>query len=157
MQSKDWDRVRAIYEEGIASGDATFETEAPDWAGWDRSHLDRARLVACMNGSVNGWAALSPVSTRCVYGGVAELSVYVAAQARGLGFGRALVGALIPVAELEGIWTVEAGVFPENATSIALLESSGFRVVGIREKLGRLHGRWRDVVLLERRSPNAFG
>ena len=157
MRFEDWDQLRAIYEEGITSGDATFETEAPDWAGWDRSHLDRPRLVACLNGSVNGWAALSPVSTRRVYGGVAELSVYVAAQARGRGFGRALVGALISASELEGIWTVEAGVFPENTTSIALLESSGFRVVGIREKLGRLHGRWRDVVLLERRSPNVFG
>ncbi|MDQ3783819.1 MAG: N-acetyltransferase family protein [Actinomycetota bacterium] len=154
MQPGDWDRVRAIYEQGIATGDATFETEAPDWAGWDCSHLDRLRLVACVNAKVEGWVALSPVSTRCVYGGVAELSIYVAAEARGAGLGRALVSRLIPASELEGFWTIEAGVFPENSASIALLEGSGFRVVGTRERLGRLRGRWRDVVLLERRSSN---
>ena len=157
MQAEDWDGVRAIYEEGIASGDATFETEAPDWAAWDGSHLDRPRLVACVDGKVGGWAALSPVSTRCVYGGVAELSVYVAAEVRGRGLGRALLEALISASELEGIWTIEAGVFPENTASIALLEGTGFRMVGTREKLGRLHGRWRDVVLLERRSSNVLG
>ncbi|MDQ3767454.1 MAG: N-acetyltransferase family protein [Actinomycetota bacterium] len=156
MQPGDWDRVRAIYEQGIAAGDATFETEAPDQTGWDRSHLGRPRLVACVDAEVEGWAALSPVSTRCVYGGVGELSIYVAAEVRGAGVGRALMAGLIPASELEGIWTVEAGVFPENLASIALLEGSGFRVVGTREKLGRLRGRWRDVVLLERRSPNQF-
>ena len=145
--------MRTIYEEGLTTGAATFETEAPDWTGWDRSHLDRPRLVACVDGSVRGWAALSPVSTRCVYGGVAELSIYVAAGARGGGLGKALVEAMVPASEVEGIWTIEAGVFPDNAASIALLVGCGFRVVGTREKLGRLRGRWRDVLLLERRSP----
>ncbi len=145
--------MRTIYEEGVSTADATFETEAPDWAGWDRSHLDRPRLVACVDGSVRGWAALSPVSNRCVYAGVAELSIYVAAQARGGGLGKALMARMVHESELEGIWTIEAGVFPENAASIALLEGCGFRVVGTRERLGRLRERWRDVVLLERRSP----
>lgn len=153
LRPADWDRVRAIYEEGIATGDATFETEAPDWAAWDRSHLNRPRLVACIDGRVQGWASLSPVSARCVYGGVAELSIYVAAGARGGGIGKALLTRLIAESEAGGLWTVEAGVFPENRASIALLEGFGFRVVGVREKLGRLRGRWRDVVLLERRSP----
>jgi phosphinothricin acetyltransferase len=124
----------------------------PSWEEWDASHLADHRLVACPAGHVLGWAALSPVSGRCVYAGVAEDSVYVSARAQGRGVGRALLDALVGSAERAGIWTVQAGVFPGNAASIALHERSGFRVVGVRERLGQLHGVWRDVVLLERRS-----
>jgi L-amino acid N-acyltransferase YncA len=148
-----WPAVRAIYEEGIATGDATFETAAPAWAAWDRGHLPGHRLVAVRDGRVVGWAALSPVSDRCAYAGVAEASVYVAAAAAGAGVGRALLDRLVAGAEAAGIWTVQAGVFPENRASLALHRRCGFRTVGVRERLGRLDGRWRDVVLLERRSP----
>lgn len=148
----DWLAVRAIYEQGIATGDATFETIAPDWAEWDRGHMAEARIVAREAGEVLGWAALSPVSDRCVYGGVAEVSVYVAAAAAGRGVGSALLRALVAASEEAGIWTLQAGVFPENEASLALHRRHGFRPVGIRERLGRHHGRWRDVALLERRS-----
>jgi phosphinothricin acetyltransferase len=150
MAEADWPAVRSIFEQGIADGDATFETEAPDWAAWDRSHT--LRLVAAKGGKVLGWAALSPVSERCVYGGVAEDSVYVAGSAQGRGVGRALLSELVRRAEADGIWTVQAGIFPENRASLALHERCGFRVVGTRERLGCHHGTWRDVVLLERRS-----
>ncbi|MBI5837537.1 MAG: N-acetyltransferase family protein [Candidatus Eisenbacteria bacterium] len=148
-----WDEVRAIYEDGIATGNATFETGAPSWEVWDRSHLEAARLVAEEDGRVLGWAALSRVSDRCAYAGVAEGSVYVAAAHRGRGVGRALTAALIEASESAGIWTLQAGVFPENAGSLALLGACGFREVGRRVRLGRLRGVWRDVLLLERRSP----
>jgi L-amino acid N-acyltransferase YncA len=148
----DWECVRAIYVEGIATGDATFETEAPCWERWNASHLGACRLVAREGEAVLGWAALSPVSSRCVYGGVAEVSVYVAAASRGRGVGRALMEALVAASEQEGIWTLQAGVFPENAGSLAVLESAGFRRVGVRERLGKMGDRWRDVLLLERRS-----
>jgi L-amino acid N-acyltransferase YncA len=148
-----WPAVRAIYEQGIATGDATFETTAPGWAAWDRGHLAGHRLVATAGGRVVGWAALSPVSERCAYAGVAEASVYVAAAAAGQGVGRALLERLVADAEAAGIWTVQAGVFPENTASLALHRRCGFRTVGVRERLGKLGGRWRDVVLLERRSP----
>lgn len=149
----DWEAVRGIYLEGIAAGDATFETDAPGWEVWDGAHRQDARLVARRAGRVVGWAALTRVSGRCVYAGVAEVSVYVAASARGEGVGRALLEALIAASEQAGVWTLQAGIFPENAASIALHERCGFRVVGRRERLGRLGSRWRDVLMLERRSP----
>jgi len=148
----DWEQVRSIYLEGIATGNATFETEAPDWQTWSRNHLSFGRLVARQINSVIGWAALAPVSGRCVYAGVAEVSVYVAASARGQGVGRLLLAGLISEAEQNGVWTLQAGIFPENIASIALHKSCGFREVGLRERLGRLNRVWRDVVLLERRS-----
>ena len=149
----DWRAVRGIYVEGIATGHATFETDAPSWEIWDGAHRQDARLVARRAGCVVGWAALTRVSGRCVYAGVAEVSVYVAESARGEGVGRALLEALIAASEAAGVWTLQAGIFPENAASIALHERCGFRVVGRRERLGRLASQWRDVMLLERRSP----
>lgn len=147
-----WPEVRAVYEEGLATGDATFETEAPEWERWDASHLRACRLVALADGRVAGWAALSPVSMRKVYAGVAEVSVYVGAAFRGRGVGRTLLEALVLESESEGVWTLQAGIFPENVASVALHEACGFRVVGRRERIGQLKGRWRDTVLLERRS-----
>jgi L-amino acid N-acyltransferase YncA len=148
-----WAGVRAVYEEGCATGDATFETEAPEWERWDASHLRACRLVALADGGrVAGWAALSPVSARKVYAGVAEVSVYVGDAFRGRGVGRALLEALVRESESEGIWTLQAGIFPENVASVALHRACGFREVGRRERVGRLRGRWRDTVLLERRS-----
>ena len=152
LSADDWVQIRSIYLEGIATGDATFETDAPDWETWDRNHLSFGRVTARQGDSVVGWAALSPVSNRCVYGGVAEVSVYVAESARGHGVGRLLLASLIDEAERNGIWTLQAGIFPENVSSIALHKSCGFREVGRRERLGKLDGIWRDVVLLERRS-----
>jgi L-amino acid N-acyltransferase YncA len=152
MDPLDWDTVRAIYVEGIASGNSTFEKEAPTWEKWDRDHLRCCRLVARSQGAVVGWAALSPVSARSVYAGVAEASIYVAGRARRQGIGSALLSALIAASEREGIWTLQAGIFPENAASLDLCMRAGFRVVGTRERLGCMDGRWRDVLLLERRS-----
>jgi L-amino acid N-acyltransferase YncA len=149
----DWPAVRVIYQAGIATGNATFETAAPDWPAWDAAHLADHRLVARDDGQVLGWAALAPVSDRCAYAGVAEASVYVAPGAQGRGIGRALLATVVASAERGGIWTVQAGIFPENQASVRLHQACGFRVVGVRERLGRLHGRWRDVLLLERRSP----
>jgi L-amino acid N-acyltransferase YncA len=153
MRPAHWPRVRAIHREGIEGGDATFETEPPDWEAFDRSHLRRCRFVARAGGEILGWAALSPVSSRCVYAGVAEVSVYVAAAARGRGVGRRLLRRLIRASEAAGIWTLQAGIFPENGPSLALHRAFAFREVGVRERIGRRDGRWRDVVLLERRSP----
>lgn len=153
LREEHWPAVRDIYLEGIATGDATFETDAPPWERWDESHLADLRLVALdASGSVLGWAALSPVSDRCVYAGVAEESVYVAAAARGNGVGHALLERLVAEAEDAGIWTIQTGIFPENETSLRLHERVGFRVLGTRERLGQLNGAWRDVVFLERRS-----
>jgi len=152
LRPEDWEMVRSIYLEGIATGHATLESEVPDWASWDGQHLSECRLVARSDDRVVGWAALSPVSGRCVYGGVAEVSVYVAEKARGKGVGAALLRALIDGSERAGLWTLQAGVLKENEASLALHEAWGFRVVGTREKIGRLKGVWRDVVLLERRS-----
>ena len=149
-----WDDVRRIYLEGIATGNATFETSAPSWEAWDRGHLPELRLVAVEDGAVLGWTALSPVSERCVYEGVAEESVYVAAGAQGRGVGRLLLEELIRMSEQAGIWTIQTGIFPENAASLRLHERVGFRVLGVRDRLGKLDGVWRDVVFLERRSPN---
>lgn len=154
MSPEDWPAVRRIYEEGIATGDATFETRAPDWDTWDAGHRRDCRLVARRDSEILGWAALSPVSGRCVYGGVAEVSVYVAAAGRDTGVGSALLRALVDASEAAGIWTLQAGIFPENAASVHIHEHAGFRRVGVRERLGCLSGRWRDVVLLERRSPS---
>ena len=152
LSADHWGEVRAIYLEGIATGDATFETDAPDWEIWNRNHLAFGRIVVRDASAITGWAALSPASSRKVYAGVAEVSVYVAAAARGRGVGRALLAALVDEAESNGISTLQAGIFPENIASIALHKGCGFREVGRRERVGRLHGVWRDVVLLERRS-----
>lgn len=152
MSCNDWDDVRDIYLEGIATGNATFEQTAPDWLEWDRTHIENCRLVAKTNGNIVGWAALSPVSNRCVYEGVAEVSVYVNAPTRGSGIGKSLLSALTEASEAAGIWTLQAGIFPENIASIAIHKSCGYREVGRRERIGRMNGVWRDVVLLERRS-----
>jgi L-amino acid N-acyltransferase YncA len=151
MRAADWDRVRQIYLEGIATGNATFATDAPSWETWNVSHRPDCRLVAREAGEIVGWAALSPVSSRCVYAGVAEVSIYIGEKSRGRGIGRVLLSALIEASENAGIWTLQAGIFPENTASIELHRRAGFRVVGIREKLGCMDGRWRDVVLMERR------
>jgi phosphinothricin acetyltransferase len=152
MEPPDWPDVRAIYEEGIATGNATFETSVPDWESWNAKHMEPGRLVARRDGQVLGWAALSPVSSRCVYSGVAEVSIYVAASARGQGVGTMLLQAAVAASEDAGIWTLQAGIFPENVGSIALHKSCGFREVGVRMRLGQLAGVWRNVMLLERRS-----
>ena len=149
LRPADWPEVARIYEEGIRAG-ATFATEAPSWDAWDAGHT--LRVVAEVDGEVVGWAALERVSARDVYRGVARSAVYVAESARGRGIGRALMTELIARAEREGIWTVEAGMFPENEASVALHRALGFRVVGVRERIGRRDGVWRDVLLLERRS-----
>jgi L-amino acid N-acyltransferase YncA len=152
LEPADWPSVRAIYLNGIASGNATLETSAPDWEDWNASHLPTCRFVYRDGDAVCGWAALSRVSGRCVYAGVAEVSVYVAAAARRKGVGLALLKELIPASERDGIWMLQAGIFAENTGSLSLFERAGFRIVGTRERLGCLNGRWRDVVLMERRS-----
>ena len=166
MLQRFWPAVREIYREGIATGDATFEVELPDWKKWDSNHRKTCRLVALEpfpddgvdrliplgNSRVLGWAALSPVSARRVYAGVAEVSIYVAAAAWGKGVGKSLMNALIEESETNGIWTLQAGIFPENSASIALHKSCGFRKVGVRRRIGKLGDTWRDVLLLERRS-----
>ena len=152
MHRNDWETVRSIYAQGIASEDTTFETQVPDWEEWDTNHLPGPRLVARSNEQVIGWAAVSPVSSRCIYSGVAEVSVYVAAQFRQRGVGKLLLQALITESEQAGIWTLQAGIFPENTRSLALHKSCGFREIGIQEKIGQNDGIWRDVILLERRS-----
>lgn len=153
MRESDWPRVRDIYQEGIATGYATFETQAPDWETWDGNHMPTCRLVAEESGTLLGWAALCPVSDRCVYGGVGEVSVYVGKHAQGRGIGAKLLKELVKVSEKEGFWTLQAGIFPENVASLRIHEKCGFRLIGRRERLGRLGGKWRDVLLLERRSP----
>jgi phosphinothricin acetyltransferase len=152
MGRHDWPQVLSIYEAGIATGNATFETSAPDWPAWDASHLAEHRLVAVSDGSVLGWAALAAVSDRCVYAGVAENSVYIHPDARGRGVGHRLLSALIESAEQAGIWTIQTGIFPENTASLQLHERCGFRVVGVRQRIGQHQGGWRDVLFLERRS-----
>ena len=152
MTAADWPRVKAIYEEGIATGHATFETQAPSWEGWKGKFLPQLLLVSEVDGEVLGWAGLSPVSDRCVYGGVAEVAVYVAPEAQGEGVGTLLLNALVEASEEKGLWTLQAGIFPENVGSVRLHEKCGFRIVGKRERLGKMKGVWRDVLLLERRS-----
>ena len=152
MQTEDWPAAEEIYRQGIATGNATFETESPGWEKWNANHHQHPRLVVREEDNVVAWATLSPVSTRRVYAGVAEVSIYVAADARGRGIGKALLLALIEQSELHGIWTLQAGIFPENTGSIVLHKSCGFREVGLRERIGKLHDEWRSVVVLERRS-----
>ena len=152
LRSDDWPEVARIYEEGIQTGNATFETEVPAWEAWDAAHQPEHRFVAERDGRVLGWIALLPVSPRACYAGVAEISAYVGEDARGQGVGRELLARAIESSERDGIWTLQTGVFPENPASLGLLQSFGFRVLGTQERIGRLHGVWRDVVLLERRS-----
>ncbi len=153
LEPVDWPAVRRIYEEGIATGNATFEVAAPSWESWDAGHLATCRLVAVDGHRLLGWTALSPTSRRSVYAGVVEEAVYVAAEARGRGVGRALLEAVVAASEREGIWTLRAGIFPENTASRALHERCGFRLVGRQERIGRMpDGRWRDDLLYERRS-----
>ena len=154
LEPSHWEQVRQIYLDGIATGHATFEASAPSWPQWDSNHLKPGRIVAISaeSGEVVGWAALNSVSTRTVYAGVAEVSVYVAKDARQTGVGKALLASLVQVSEQNGLWTLQASVFPENVASLALHKSCGFREVGIRERIGCLNGVWRDTVLLERRS-----
>jgi phosphinothricin acetyltransferase len=152
LRPGDWPEVSRIYAEGIATRNATFELEVPGWSDWDAAHLAEHRFVAEADGEVVGWIACAPVSSRCCYAGVAEISAYVAEAARGQGIGGALLERLIESTEGAGIWTLETGVFPENEPSLALLKRHGFREVGVRERIGELDGVWRDVVLLERRS-----
>jgi phosphinothricin acetyltransferase len=147
----DWPEVEAIYAEGVATRNATFETSTPSWAEFDASRLPGHRIVALERGRIVGWAALSPTSARACYAGVAEHSVYVAADARGRGIGRALLEALLAGADASGIWTIQTNVFPENGASVALHERVGFRLVGRRERIAQLDGVWRDTLLLERR------
>jgi phosphinothricin acetyltransferase len=151
LRPEDWPEVRAIYEEGIRDADATFETEPPSWERWDAAH-PQIRLVAVRDGSVVGWAALSPASSRRCYRGVGEVSVYVAGAARGAGLGHQLLEELVARSEQAGYWTLTAGVFPENEASLRLHRACGFREIGVRERLGESNGVWRDVLLLERRS-----
>ena len=151
MQPEDWPAVREIYEQGIATRQATFETAVPSWEEWNAGHLVDLRLVAEQDGDVIGWAALSPVSSRACYAGIAEDSVYVAEHARGRGIGKALLDRLVTDADEAGFWTIQTSIFPENDASIALHTRCGFRVVGTRERIARLDGTWRDTVLLERR------
>jgi L-amino acid N-acyltransferase YncA len=152
MTAEHWPQVKAIYEDGIATGHATFQTAAPSWEEWGKAHVQHCRLVAIESKNIAGWAALTPVSGRCVYAGVAEVSVYVASDARGRGIGTALLKKLIIESEQYNFWTLQAGIFPENAASVKMHESAGFRVIGKREKIGQMNGTWRDTLLLERRS-----
>jgi phosphinothricin acetyltransferase len=152
LRASDWPEVRAIYQEGIMTGNATFETVAPAWEEWDRDHLPSCRLVSRGFDCINGWAALKPVSSRHAYRGVAEVSVYVAGRARGGGCGRALLEALVNASEQHGIWMLQAGILAENLASLELHRRCGFREVGRRERIGKLNNAWRDVVLMERRS-----
>jgi phosphinothricin acetyltransferase len=151
----DWEAVLAIYAEGIRGGNATFETEVPDWETWKRGHLEVGRHIVVEDGKVVGWVALAPVSPRPCYRGVADVSVYVTDRAQGRGVGRALLDAAIESSEAHDIWTLTAGIFPENEASLSVHEKCGFRRVGVRERIGWGLGRWRDVVLMERRSAKA--
>jgi phosphinothricin acetyltransferase len=152
MAPEHWDAVKKIYEEGIATRNATFETKAPTWEVWDAAHVKTCRLVAVENGQVAGWAALTAVSGRCIYAGVAEVSVYVSQNHRGKKIGTALLQTLIAESEHNGFWTLQAGIFPENKASIGVHQNNGFRIIGYREKIGKMDNIWRDNVILERRS-----
>ena len=157
MQPKHWQDVSRIYAEGIATGNATFQKDLPSWEEWDSSHLQNCRFIATnvianTEGVIIGWAALTPVSGRCVYAGVAEVSVYVTPQYCGQGIGKMLMQQLIEASEGDGLWTLQAGIFPENTGSLRLHQSVGFRQIGRRERIGKMDGVWRDTLLLERRS-----
>lgn len=150
--AEDWQEVKLIYQKGIDTGNATFQTSAPSWEDWNISHLTSCRIVAENDGHIIGWAALTPVSSRCVYAGVAEVSVYVDPEHSGKGIGLILLNELVKQSEAEGIWTLQAGIFPENTASLRIHEKAGFRILGIREKIGKQNGIWRNTAFLERRS-----
>lgn len=152
MTEADWPRVSEIYADGIATGYATFETTIPAYSDWDKAHLEQCRLVVQEKENILGWAALSPVSSRCVYGGVAEISVYIGKDYRGLGLGTLLMKTLIQKSEEIGLWTLQSGIFPENQGSAKLHEKMGFRYIGKRERVGKINGHWKDNLLFERRS-----
>ncbi|WP_078553026.1 GNAT family N-acetyltransferase [Bacillus alkalicellulosilyticus] len=152
MVEDDWDQVCVIYEEGIKTGKATFQQTVPSWEAWDKGHLKPCRLVACQNTTIVGWVALSPVANTCAYKGVAELSLYVKEAVRGQGVGDHLLKTLIPQSESDGFWTLHAGIIRENTASIRLHMKNGFREIGYRERVSKLNGQWRDVLLMERRS-----
>jgi len=152
MKDESWEAVQRIYNAGIATKNATFQTEAPEWEAWDQAHRKDCRLIARIGNKVAGWAALSNVSNRCVYAGVAEVSIYIDPAFHGMGVGDQLMKQLIAESEKNGLWTLQAGIFPENKASIALHLKNGFKILGIREKIGKLDNVWRDTVLLERRS-----
>jgi len=152
LSNEHYPAVAEIYKQGILTGNATFQSDAPSWEEWDKSHLVHSRIVAIEGDTVVGWAALTPVSGRCVYAGVAEVSVYVRDTHRGKGIGKLLLRALIQASEKNDIWTLQAGIFPENESSLGIHEGLGFRRVGYRERIGQMNGQWRDTILLERRS-----
>ncbi len=152
LKEEDWSAVSSIYQEGIDTGNATFESKSPKWNEWNQSHIKSCRIVAEVKNQIVGWAALSPVSSRCVYGGVAEVSVYVSTSFSGQGIGTRLLNRLIEESEEAGIWTLQAGLFPENKASLTIHKKVGFREIGFRERIGKMNGVWRDTVLLERRS-----
>lgn len=153
MRPEDWPAVSEIYAEGIHTGIATLETTVPSYQSWDANHLGACRFVAIKDNSLLGWVALSPVSGRCVYGGVAEVSIYIGQKSRGTGVGQQLLKHLIEQSEKEGFWTLQSGIFPENLASIKLHEKMGFRCIGKRERIAKLHNKWKDNILFERRSP----
>ncbi|WP_286856642.1 GNAT family N-acetyltransferase [Sphingobacterium sp. UBA7625] len=144
--------IAEIYRQGLETGNATFETSVPNWEDWDKSKLEHSRFAAVIDNIIVGWAALSAVSDRCVYGGVAEVSIYISNDHKGKGIGKALMTKLITESEIHGIWTIQSGMFPENEATIALHKSTGFRIIGHREKIGKLGDTWRDTVIMERRS-----
>ena len=153
MLPSHWEHVKQIYAEGIATGNATFQTAVPFWDEWNEAHVNNSRLIAIENEMVLGWAALTPVSGRCVYAGVGEVSVYVSEKARGKGVGKKLLNALISESEKNNFWTLQAGIFPENIASVKIHEECGFRIIGSRERIGQSNnGSWRDTLLFERRS-----
>jgi len=152
MYPEDWPTVSRIYEEGIATGFATFEKEVPSYENWDKSHIEECRLIASEEDTIVGWAALSPVSSRCVYGGVGEVSVYITTDHRGKGIGKQLLLSLIDASESSGYWTIQSGIFPENKSSVVIHKQCGFRLIGCRERVGKLDGVWKDNLIFERRS-----
>jgi L-amino acid N-acyltransferase YncA len=154
MIKTDWPQIAEIYKQGIETGNATFETQVPSWEKWDSSHIQSCRIVAQIEDNIVGWAALVPVSTRKVYSGVGEVSIYISNKYQGLKIGSSLLRQLIDESEKNGFWTLQAGIFPENKSSLRIHESNSFRIVGFREKIGQMNEIWRDTVLLERRSKN---
>jgi len=152
MTTNDWESVAEIYKQGIETGNATFQKEIPTREEWDNGHLKTCRLIAEKDKTIVGWAALTAVSGRCVYAGVAEVSVYISSHFRGLKIGAKLLEKLIAASENEGLWTLQAGIFPENEASLKIHKNLGFREVGYREKIGKMHGTWRNTILMERRS-----